>query len=104
MLAGRKGAAALAVDEDFDAFFSVRGAEPHVVGGAFVAEGRRHGPMDLEMLAARKGEAELRIGVRPFMASVGHRPQIGDGEVAEPVVGVGRGRDGRGIGRPHGGG
>ena len=48
-----------------------------------------------------EGEAELGERLGPFVAAVRHRPQIGDGEVAAAVGGVGGGRDGRGIGRPH---
>ena len=49
----------------------------------------------------REGDPQLRQRRGPFVAAVRHRPQIGDGQVAFAVGGVGRGRDRRRIGRPH---
>ena len=48
-----------------------------------------------------EGQPQLRQRRRPFVAAVRHGLQVGDGQVALAVGGVGRGLDGRGIGRPH---
>jgi hypothetical protein len=101
MLAGGKGAAADAVDEDLDAGRAVARRKAHMVGGALVPERRRHRRVDGEMPRIGEGETKLGKRLRPFMAAVGHRHQIGGSEVAAAVGGVRRGRDGRGIGRPH---
>ncbi len=96
-----KGPPRHAVDEDLDARRVVARAQPHMIGRALVAEGRGDGRVHREMRVVGEGEAELRQRRRPFVAAVRHRPQVGDGEVAAAVRRVRRGRDGRGIGRPH---
>ena len=75
-----------------------------MIGGALVAEGACDRLVHGETGVVREGEAELGQRLRPFVAAMGHRAQIGDGEVAAAVGGVGGRGDGRRIGRPHGGG
>ena len=48
VLAGREGAARDPVNERFHARRSMIGAEPHMVGRAFIAERQRHRAMDGE--------------------------------------------------------
>ena len=104
VLAGGVGAARLAIDEDFHARRIVAGAQPHVVGRALVAEGGGDRGVHGEVRVIGEGKLQLRQRLAPFMAAVGHRHEVGDGEVAASVGGVSRGRDGRGIGGPHRGG
>ncbi len=106
MLARREGAAAspidiAPVDEDLDSCRIVRRGEPHVIGGALVAERRRHGVMHREMTRIPEGDAQLRQRPRPFMAAMRHGDEVGDGEMASPVRRVRGRRDRRGIGGPH---
>ena len=84
-----------------DPRLGVAGRQPHVVGRALVAEGRRNRRMDGEAALVGEGEPELGQRRRPFVAAMGHRPQVGGGEVAAAVRRVGRGRDGGGVGGPH---
>ena len=101
MLARREGAAGNAIDEDLDSRLAVRRRQPHVVGRALVAERRRHRPVHGEMRGIGERQPKLRQRRRPFVAAVRHGAQIGDGQVALAVAGVGRRRDRRRIRRPH---
>jgi hypothetical protein len=100
MLAGGEGAAADAVNEDFDARSVMGRTQPHMIGRAFVAERGGDGLVDREGRVG-EGEAELRQRFGPFMAAVRHGDEIGGAEMAAVVGGVGRGGDGGSIGGPH---
>ena len=93
--------ASLAVDEHFDARFVVGRAEPHVIGGALIAEWRRNGAVDNEALVVGEGELQLRQGARPLMAAVRHCDEIGHREMAAAISSVGARRHGCSIGCPH---
>ena len=100
MLARGKGAPGNSVDEYLNARSCVRGGESHVIGRAFVAESRRNGPVHRESIAA-EGKTQLCQGRRPFVAAMGHGPEVGDGQMTFAVGGIGRWGHGRRIGCPH---
>jgi hypothetical protein len=77
------------------------GAEPHVVGRALVSERGRHRIMHREVARVCKGQSQLRQRAGPFVAAVRHGHEVGGGQVAAPVGGVGRGRDRCRVGCPH---
>ncbi len=89
-----------APDEHFGPGRIMALAKPHVVGRAFVAEARHHRIVDDEGVAA-EGKVEQRFRVAPFLCAVRHGDEVGRGQMAFPVGGVGGRRDGRRIGRPH---
>ena len=103
MLARREAPAADTIDENFDTRAVVPAAQPHVVCGTFVAEGRRHGLVHGKS-GVRESQTELGECSRPFVAAMRHGDEVGDGEVAFAIGAVGRGRHGRGVRGPHRGG
>ena len=100
MLPRRESAADHAVNEDLQPRHAVPGGKPHVVGRAFIAERRRNRSVDGKGLPGER-DFELSERRRPFMASVRHRPQVRDGQVALAVGGVRRGRYRGGVRGPH---
>src|SRR5947209_61062 len=100
MLTRRERAPRHAVYENLHAGLAMLRSQPHVVGSAFVAEGRRNWAVNSEFIAG-EGERELREGGGPLMAPVRHSAQIGHRQVTFAVGGVGGRRDRRGIGGPH---
>ena len=90
MLAGREGAAAAPVNKYFDASRAMIGTKPHMIGRPFIAKWGRDGPMNREA-GVGKGNLQLRQCALPFMAAVGHRYEIGDGQMASAVPRIRRG-------------
>ena len=72
MLARGEGAAGHAIDEDFETRFAMGLAQPHMVGGAFVAERGRDRRVNREPRRIAERQAQLRKGRRPFVATVRH--------------------------------
>ena len=98
---GEAARAPFAINEQLDPACAVLRRHPHVVGGTLIAECGGQGIVDREMRGVAKGQAKLPRGLAMLDASMQHRREVGGREVTATVTGVGRGRDGRGIGGPH---
>ena len=100
MLARGKAAALAAIDKDLDARARMARAQPHMIGSALIAEWCGDGAVDNKSRIG-KSDLELRERARPLMAAVRHGQQIGDAQMAFAIGGIGGGRNGRGVRRPH---
>ena len=94
----------LAPDQQIDARLAVFAAEPDVIGRAFVRQLTDGGQGVVDGEPVRVGEESLE-GARGLLGLDGAmqvRDEVGGREMHPAVGGVGAGRDGRGIGGPHG--
>ena len=100
MLPRRKDSAGNAVDEDFDARLAMRRASRIWLAAPSSPKAGGTGAWTAKAWSAN-ASLELRERRRPFVASVRHGPQVGDGQVAFAVGSVRRGRDRGSVRRPH---
>ena len=95
-----------AIDVEMHARPAVAIAQPRMVGGALIGEGRRRGQRGVMREVAIVGEdgAQDAPGGRGLQVTMEAGLQVGRREMHAAITAVARRRDGSGVGRPHAGG